>query len=415
MKENQPDTEKGQINFVTLEDFRGYIRESLEAKVRTLGIEFVQNLLEEEIDALCGPKGSHKRKQGLAHRGGSERGWVVLNNQRVAIRRPRARNDAGEIPLDRYEALQSMDNLGDFVSRMMLHGISTRAYDQVIDKFDNDLGLSKSTVSREFIKASRTALNELNSRRFEDELFWAIVMDGTEFGGSTLIVALGVDITGKKHVLGVSEGATENSELCLSLLRNLQDRNIQFTDKLLAVVDGSKALRKSLTDSFGDRVEIQRCLIHKRGNVESKLDKMHHAELKRRMDQAFNENRFEFAEKSFQNTIKWLEAINLTAAHSLEEGMPDLLTLHRIGMPPELRKSFYTTNLIESAFSPVKERSRRVKKWNHRTDQVLRWSSTLLLYQDTKFRKVRGVKHIQDFLMKFVPEKENSLAREIAV
>ena len=99
MKENQPDTEKGQINFVTLEDFRGYIRESLEAKVRTLGIEFVQNLLEEEIDALCGPKGSHKRKQGLAHRGGSERGWVVLNNQRVAIRRPRARNDAGEIPL----------------------------------------------------------------------------------------------------------------------------------------------------------------------------------------------------------------------------------------------------------------------------------------------------------------------------
>ena len=95
--------------------------------------------------------------------------------------------------------------------------------------------------------------------------------------------------------------------------------------------------------------------------------------------------------------------------------MPDLLTLHRIGMPPELRKSFYTTNLIESAFSPVKERSRRVKKWNHRTDQVLRWSSTLLLYQETKFRKVRGVKHIQDFLMKFVPEKENSLAREIAV
>lgn len=414
MKEEQINSNDGQTNFVSLSDFRLFVRDSLEAKVRALGIAFINDLLAEEIEQLCGPAGSHKKRRGLAHRGGSELGWVVMNNQRVQIRRPRARKDGAEVPLDRYETLQSMNNVSDFVSRMMLHGISTRSYDRVIDKFETDLGLSKSAVSREFVQTSRETLNELNSRRFEGEEFWAIVMDGTEFGGSMLIVALGVDRTGKKHILGISEGSTENSELCLSLLRNLQDRGLRFSRRLLAVLDGSKALKKAVTQVFGDRVEIQRCLTHKRWNVEAKLDKQHHRELQRRMAQAYNANDFESAQSSFKQTHQWLSEINHSAAASLQEGLDHLLTLHRIGMPPALRKSFYTTNIMESAFSAAKARTRRVKRWQTQTDQVLRWAASQLLIQEERFRRIDGCKELAGFLATFAPPDENIVAKAVA-
>lgn len=409
MKEQDEQGPEGQTNFISLSDFRSFVQDSLEAKVRALGIALINDLLNEEIEHLCGPAGSHKKKQGRAHRGGSELGWVVLNNQRVQIRRPRARRDGQEIPLGRYEALQSMNNVGDFVERMMVNGISTRSYDRVIDKFDKDLGLSKSAVSREFVRKSRGALNELNGRRFADEEFWAILIDGTEFGGSTLIVALGVDRSGKKHILGVSEGSTENSELCTSLLRNLQDRDVRFADRVLAVIDGSKALKKALKNVFGDRIEIQRCLTHKRWNIEAKLNRKHHGELKRRLTQAFNENDYGPALESFHAVHTWLKEINHSAAASLEEGMESLLTLHRIEMPPALRRSFNTTNLIESAFAFAKERSRRVKRWQPQTDQVLRWAASQLLDQEERFRRVDGHKEIESFLSVFAPRDEKNL------
>ena len=402
MKTTTQKTNGGQPEIISLEDFRAFIRDELEMKVRGFGIEFVMRLMNEEIEQLCGPRGSHKKRGGLAHRGGSEVGWVALAGQRVQVRRPRARKDGEEVELSRYQALQSMDNLSDVVSRMMMYGISTRSYDRVLDKFDNDLGLSKSTVSRQYVRESRKSLNELNSRSFPGQIFWALAIDGVDFGGSTLIVALGVDTAGNKHILGISEGSTENADVCKSLLASLRERGIQFTEQIIAVMDGSKALHKGVKDVFGARVKFQRCLLHKRRNIEAKLEKKYHRELKTRMTQAYNCNKFEDAEVAFAGLLKWLDEISFSAARSLEEGLDELLTLHRIQMPPALRKSFYTTNLIESAFSTPRERTRRVKRWRKNTDQVLRWAGAQLLLQEGRFRKVRGYKEIPVFLYAFI-------------
>ncbi len=374
-----------------------------------LGIQFVHELLEEEIAALCGPRGAHKRGK-LAHRGGSEQGWIGLTGQRVRVRRPRARRDGKEVPLTRYEALQSMENISDVVSRMMLNGLSTRRYDRTIDRFESDLGLSKSEVSRQFRTKSREALNVLNTRTFPESTFWALLIDGTQFAGSTVIIALGVDQAGNKHILGICEGSTENAELCRSLLSRITDRDIRFAGRIVCVLDGSKALRRAVKDAFGKCVEIQRCLLHKRGNIEAKLDRRHHTDLKIRMNQAYHCNEYEDARRAFDSVHRWLAGISHAAAESLNEGRDDLLTLHRIGMPPALRKSFYTTNLIESANSVAKERSGRVKRWRRDTDQLMRWCGAGLLEGEKQFRRVRGCKHIRDFLIDF----EKRVAKEDA-
>ena len=342
-------------------------------------------------------------------------GWIALNGQRSAMRKPRARKDGKEISLKRYDALQSMDNLEEMIFRMMLNGISTRNYDRTLQKFEDDLGLSKSSVSREFVKKSREALNILNSRKFPDATFWAIFLDGIEFAGTVAIVALGVDLQGNKHILGISEGSTENSEVCTGLLSNIMERDIRFTDKIIAVLDGSKALKKAVISVFGKRVEIQRCLLHKRRNVEGKLEKKFHGELKSRITQAYELNDYLDARKSFSNIVKWLDGISHGAARSLEEGLEDLLTLHRIKMPPELRKSFYTTNLIESSFSNPRNHANRVKRWRKNTDQVMRWAGSLLIYQEERFNKVRGYRNIEIFLSEFLSHGENIVAENIAV
>jgi len=413
MKKQKKHVSESQTIPLGPDDFRELVRRSLEEKIRAVGIAYIHELLNEEIEYLCGPTGSHK-KGAKASRGGSESGWISLNGQRIRIRKPRVRKDGREVELQSYQVLQSMDNLGDVVSRMMLNGVSTRGYDRVLSKFDNDLGLSKSSASRQFVKKSRESLNTLNMRRFPDSIFWALLIDGIEFGGSVVIVAMGVDMAGNKHILGVSEGSTENHLVVVSLLENIQEREIEFSERILAVLDGSKALKKAVKGVFGKRVEIQRCFLHKRRNVESKLDKKDHFEFKRRMTRGFNSNSFEDADRSLKGTLNWLEKRNYSAARSLEEGYDELLTLHRLEMPLALRSSFYTTNLIESAFSNPRNHTNRVKRWRRNTDQVLRWSGSLLLSQEERFRRVNGFKDISGFIASFSPKMENKVAENAA-
>lgn len=401
MKEQKRAAEGRQLERVAVEDFRAFVKGELEGLLRLQAIGYVRSLLEEEMVELCGPAFSHKAGKDRAHRGGSEQGWIAIQGQRVAMRKPRARRDGAEVPLRRYAALQSMDNLGEFVGAMMLNGISTRRYNRVIKRTESDLGLSKSEASRQFVKQSREALNILNTRSFPGLVFWALVIDGVQFGPSHLITALGVDQAGNKHTLGVSEGSTENAELCCALLRRIMNRHITFADRILVVLDGSPALHRAVRDTFGEKVEIQRCLIHKRRNVESKLAKHHHRDLKLRMNQAFHCNTLEDAEKAFRSVHAWLAEFSHEAAVSLQEGMPELLTLHRIGMPPPLRKSFHTTNLIESAISVARDTTSRVKRWRRDTDQLSRWCAAGLLAAEEQFRAVRGHRHIQKFLEKF--------------
>lgn len=406
--ERRKDTRTGQAEKQGLAKFREYAVEQIHEQVRRQAVELVVGLMQEEVALLCGQAFAHKGDR-LAHRAGSEKGSIALFGQRTAVRRPRVRRDGKEVRLDRYTQFSSMDNLGEKVFKMMIHGISTRGYDECLEKTAADLGLSRSSVSRQFIKQSRECLNQINTRKFSDQVFWALIIDGIHIGGDVLVVAMGVDLAGEKHFLGVSQGSTENAIVVSECLSRIAERKIQFTDKIVAVLDGAKALKKGVETHFGQRVAIQRCLNHKVRNVEAKLAKKYHFELKERIRQAYGCNDYADARPEFDKIRDWLNQINVNAAESMEEGLEELLTLHKINMPPSLRKSFYTTNLIESAFADPRFKMRRVKRWIKQGDMIKRWAGAALIAQEIKFRRVRNFHLIDCFIEEYSSGKENML------
>jgi len=398
MKNKIKEVQKDQDIKFGLDDLKEMTATMLEAKVRASATDFVIRVMNEEVENLCGSIFSHKAKTNLARRGGSEKGSVSISGTRVSITKPRVRKNNKEIPLKTYQKLHSTENLSSFIYTMMLNGISTRSYDKIIMDYENSMGVSKSLASKKFISESRKSLNEMNQRTFEGKEFFALFIDGTNFGGDMVVVALGVDMQGNKHFIGISQGSTENAEIVSDLLSSISERKIQFSKKVICVLDGSKALRKGVLEHFGERADIQRCLIHKIRNVEAKLDKVYHEDFKEKIRQAYSLNDFEECKTSMHNVVNWLGKISHNASESLKEGLDDLLTLHRIKMPPELRKSFYTTNVIDSAFSNPKFRIRRVKRWNKKTDMIKRWAGSHLLEQEKTFRKVNACGMIDNFL-----------------
>ena len=398
MKNNLKEVRKNQDIKISLDDVRAMTSEMLEAKVRSGALDFVIRVMNEEVEQLCGRAFSHKAKTNRARRGGNDKGSVSINGNRVSILKPRVRKDNKEYPLEMYNRLHSTERLSEFIFTTMLSGISTRSYDKNVLKYERSLGVSKSLASKKFIKESRKSLNEMNQRRFEGKEFLALFIDGVNFGGDMVVVALGVDTQGSKHFIGISQGSTENTEIVADLLGSIASRSIQFSPKVICVLDGSKALRKGIIDHFGKRADIQRCLIHKIRNVEAKLDKVYHSDFKEKIHQAYSLNGYEECKASMNNIVNWLSKISHNASESLKEGLDDILTLHRIGMPPELRKSFYTTNVIDSAFSNPKFRVRRVKRWRKNNDMIKRWAGSHLLEQEKTFRKVNACGMIEEFL-----------------
>lgn len=402
--------EESQTETLSPEEFREFLRVDLRERVQNFAVSYVEALIQEEVVQLCGQIGARKERNGLAFRGGRQNGYVILEGQRVRIKKERVRKRGREIQLERYASLQDRADLGAHVERLMLAGISTRKYDRILADTEAGLGLSKSSVSREFVRSSRESLNFLNSRTFPGQTFWGLVLDGIEFGGSMVIVALGVDMAGKKHILGISEGSTENTETCLTLLRTLQERKVCFAARVLVIMDGSKALEKAVRHFFGEQAEIQLCYLHKMKNVLAKLPRRYHGEFCRRYRQAYSANDSGDAQEAMSALCVWLEAISFSAAESLRDSLDRLLTLHRVGMPSPLRQSFYTTNLIDSAFSNPRSHLNRVKRVRGKTDQVLRWVGSLLLDQESQFRKVRHHKYIAAFIEQFL---ENVLDRTV--
>jgi len=301
----------------------------------------------------------------------------------------RDRNRGTEVPLRTLQSLASRDALDADVKRLLVRGVSTRNYDEALGQLSEGLGLQKSAVSSAFVRASRKDLDAINGRSLREWTFVAVFIDGVGFAEHTCVVALGITTNGEKKILGVREGATENAELVGDLLATLEERELTLTRQALFVIDGSKALRKAIERSFGERALVQRCVVHKLRNVLSYLPPKWEGEVRRRLNAAWGMSDYREAKDALSKAHSWLAGISEAAAASLAEGFEETLTVHRLGVRGTLRRTLATTNPIESAFDIVRANARRVKRWNG-SEMALRWTGSGLVRAEHQFRRVKG-------------------------
>ena len=382
-----------QQSFRVVKDSTAELRELVQNQLKGAAIAMVRGLLIEEMATLCGGRFSRKGAE-LCHRAGSDPGSVILQGQRVKIKKPRAKRGGKDIELSTYGALQGYDLLSEKVSAMMLEGVSTRAYGRLLDEVEDGLGLSKSTVSRAFLRGSKQALEEINNRDLTAYDFISIMVDGIELGGRCVIAALGITDKGKKLLIGLREGDTENWEVCRDLFQALIARGLKTQFPILFVTDGSKALKKAIRKVFDERYPIQRCIRHKERNILGYLSHGYHMEFRRRWKKLHGCADYSTAKRAYAQLVEWLGHINHSALNSLEEAEMETLTVIKLGVPRLLRLTLLSTNPIESAFSVVKPKANRVKNWKSGTDQISRWAAATLLEAEKRFRLIKGHKDI---------------------
>ena len=372
--------------------------EELQAQVEQLtgeaGLRIIGTILEHEVTRRVGPPHRPEPASG-AVRWGRQPGYVMFGGQKVAIARPRVRTREGtEVELDSYARLQHDGRRQRAVREGIVAGLTSRNYRRAVQSVVHGYGIEKSSVSREFVQASAAQLQELCEKKLGDLDLAAILIDGIHLGKQVLVVALGVEITGQKHVLGLWQGATENTTVVKELLEDLVARGLSTERRYLFVIDGAKALRAAIERVFGERAEVQRCQIHKRRNVREHLPKNAQGDYDRRIRNAYAMTDYAAAKAELQKIFRQLERVNPSAAHSLEEGLEETLTVHRLGVGERLRRSLANTNPIESCLSTVERVARNVKRWREGA-QALRWTATGLLEAQTKFRRVKGYRELE--------------------
>jgi len=361
--------------------------------VREAGLRVILLAIQQEADALTGAR--HQRgadRQAL--RWSREDGFVVVDGQKVPIERRRLRGrNGGEVRLGTYELFQQTRNLDEEVWWKMLRGLTTRNYPLVTRSFAQAYGIEKSATSERFIQASREKFKELMERPLSELQLCAIVIDGTPFKGRQMIAAIGVQNDGKKVMLGLLEGATENATVVRELLEDLARRGLDFSTPRLYVLDGAKALSCAVKRHAGEAAVIQRCQVHKRRNVLDQLPEEYQPSMERKLIAAYGMAEEGDARRALEQIHRELERINPSAARSLEEGLEETLTVHKLRIPELLRKSLASTNIIESAFSVAEDLCQRVKRWRE-GDHRERWAASALLLAETKFRRLKGYREI---------------------
>lgn len=360
-----------------------------------LGLRAVEEALQEEVAALAGARYAHADGHAGIARWGSQAGSIFLADQKVPITVPRVRDlRAGtELPLATYAQLQTPRAQDVGLFRRVLGGLSCREYEAAAEAVPEAFGLAKSSVSRRFIGASGHALRQFHERRHDDAHWLVLLLDGKSFASDQVVIALGVTTTGEKRVLGLVQTATENKRVCAAFLHDLIERGFRAPTGLLVVLDGAKGLRAAVREVFGDDVPVQRCQWHKRENVVSYLTKPLQVLWRRKLQAAYAHPRYADAKRALQQLVKELARINESAARSLEEGLEETLTLHRLDVFVELGTSFKTTNLIESVMARVEAKTQRVGRWRT-SDQKQRWCAASLRQIEQRFRRVKGCTHL---------------------
>jgi putative transposase len=380
-----------------LAEIVGLLQEGVGHLLREAGLTLMSLVMEEEVRHFAGER--HEQHEGrLAHRWGKEDGYSVVDGQKVPIKRTRLRNKENrEQPLGSYELFQRSGPLQKAVWDKMMRGLSTRNYGAVVREFQQAYGIEKSAVSENFIEASREKVKELMERPLGQLRLCAVLIDGTPFKDRQMIVALGIGCDGRKTVLGLREGATENATVVSALLSDLIDRGLDFTTPRLYILDGGKALHAAVRRHAGEAAFIQRCQVHKKRNVVDHLPDEYKADVRRKLQNAYAMAEYDDAKRALERLHQELMDLNPSAARSLEEGMAETLTVHKLRVPDQLRRTLSSTNVIESALSIVETVCRNVKRWRD-GDQIERWVGSGLLVAERQFRKVIGFRQIPLFL-----------------
>lgn len=359
-----------------------------------IGLMHVQELLDDEVRALAGERYVRKDAGTAARRHGSNPGSVRLAGQRVPIRAPRVRRpDGGEIPLRSYAALAGPGEVDETLLRRVLYGISCRNYEAAAEAIPGAIGLSSSTVSRRFIEASATKLREFQERDLSGDDVVAVFMDGKTFADATLVLVMGITLSGDKRFLGFVETDTENEKVLTPFLRSLVERGLDIAQGVLVIIDGGKGLRAAVKRAFGDHAVVQRCQWHKRENVVSHLSKGEQQSWRTRLQRAYSRPTYPEAKTALKRLREELEERNQSAAASLAEGFEETLTLHRMGVFEILGQSFKTTNCLESVNALVEERCAKVDAWKN-SGQRQRWFAAALVDIEPRLRRVRGYRHL---------------------
>jgi transposase-like protein len=380
-----------------LAEMVGWLRKGVTELICQAGLQLMDLMMQEEVRELTGER-NQRQPERTANRWGSERGYCVVMGQKVPIERPRVRTtDDKEVRLGSYEMFHRGEPLTETVWEKLMLGLSTRKYGQAVREFIDAYGLEKSAVSEHFIEASRSKMKDMMERRLDKMRLCALLIDATPFAGQQMVAALGIGEDGRKTILGIRQGATENATVVGELLGDLMNRGLDFTEPRLYVLDGGKALTAAVKKYAGESAAIQRCQVHKRRNVLDHLIDEHKTAVAKKLNMAYALEDYGAAKQALNLLHRELMELNPSAARSLGEGMEETLTVHRLHVPTQLRKTMASTNVIESAFSIVEQVCKNVKRW-HGGDQRERWVGSGLLVAEKQFRRVMGHKQIPSLI-----------------
>lgn len=374
-------------------------RTALREIVLGSGFQVLTAMLEEDREALCGPRHSQSEER-RAYRHGSEDAPVVLGGRKVRVKKLRVRSaTGGEIPLPTWQEVTQEDPLHERAFEQMLVGVSTRRYARSLEPLPagvESLSVSRSSVSRRFVARTTEQVEAFLSRPLDGLDLPVLMIDGTALGDHVLLVALGIDSQGHKHVLGVREGSTESHGVCQSMLRDLIERGLVVERARLFVIDGGKGIRKAIRDTFAEWALIQRCQVHKLRNVLDHLPVSKRAAIGAALRKAWSADSEGDARKQLAAIESRLELQHPGAVAALREGLDETLTLLRLGVTGALHRTLCSTNPIENLQGALKRAARRVKRWRGGS-MALRWAVSAVMDAEKRFRRIRGYRQLVAF------------------
>lgn len=352
-----------------------------------LGRMVAEAIMYMEREEIAGP--DYRPHSSEMRKWASQPGSIFIGDHKVKVEHPRLRGVEGEMGLRTYRKLRERGRFSEELLGRVLRGLSGRKYQETLVGAAEAFGVSASSVSRHLVEATAAKLKEFRERSLKDFHGFAVFLDTIHRGGEAFIIALGLDFSGRKQVLGFWQGATENHEICEALLSELESRGLVISKKVLFVTDGGKGIIKALKERIGSGLVHQRCTIHKDRNIQRHLAKRWRKEAHLRFRAALEQNGYLDAKRMLKDFEQWLSRINESAAESLREAREEILTLHRLKVPALLRKTLHSTNPIESMFSTVRDCEGNLKRYRgSRMSQ--RWLGAVLLHCEQGFKRVKG-------------------------